>query len=136
SVSVLTRKKSDKIPFPQYVWNPAKNEIDPQAVQGIDVVINLSGAGIMEKRWTAAYKKEILDSRTESGKLLMSEIKKHPEVKHFISSSGVSFYGMDTGAEPMEETNPSGDGFLPEVTAAWEKSTEDCPKTCLRTLLR
>ena len=51
-------------------WDPARGILDPSAFDGVDAVIHLAGAGIGDKRWTAAYKKEVLESRTLSTALL------------------------------------------------------------------
>ena len=41
------------------LWNPAKAEIDIAAVQEADYIINLAGAGIADKRWTAKRKRSL-----------------------------------------------------------------------------
>jgi NAD dependent epimerase/dehydratase family enzyme len=44
-------------------WNPLKGEIDIAALEGTDAVFHLAGAGVGDKRWSAAYRSEILNSR-------------------------------------------------------------------------
>src|SRR5450432_976720 len=53
------------------VWNVAKQTIDLNALQQADYIIHLAGAGVVDKKWTAAYKAEIVKSRTESSALLI-----------------------------------------------------------------
>ena len=51
-------------------WDPHAGRLDPQALAGIDAVVNLAGAGIGDKRWTDEYKREVLESRTRATTLL------------------------------------------------------------------
>ena len=45
-------------------WDPHAGRLDPQALAGIDAIVNLAGAGIGDKRWTDEYKRVVLESRT------------------------------------------------------------------------
>ncbi|NEW42814.1 NAD-dependent epimerase/dehydratase family protein, partial [Nocardia cyriacigeorgica] len=47
----------------EYVWDPARADLDEQALRGADAVVNLCGAGIGSRRWTGSYKQELRDSR-------------------------------------------------------------------------
>lgn len=101
-------------------WNPARGEIDGSVVEGADAVIHLSGAGIGDKRWSNSYKREILDSRVKSTKLLASVIAsaaKRPSM--FLSGSAIGFYGA-RGDEPLHENAAAGSGFLADVCKEWE----------------
>lgn len=101
-------------------WNPARGEIDGSVIDGADAVIHLSGAGIGDKRWSNSYKREILDSRVKSTKLLASVIAgaaKRPSV--FLSGSAIGIYGP-RGDEPLHENAPEGNGFLADVCREWE----------------
>ncbi|MEY3430980.1 MAG: hypothetical protein RJB30_912, partial [Actinomycetota bacterium] len=44
-------------------WNPASGEVNLPALEGVDAVIHLAGANVGDKRWTKAYRAEILNSR-------------------------------------------------------------------------
>lgn len=44
-------------------WDPATGTVDLGSIGGVDAVVNLSGAGVGDKRWTDAYKTEIRSSR-------------------------------------------------------------------------
>ena len=84
--------------------------MDAKALAGVDVVINLAGAGIADKRWTAQRKKELLDSRLDSLSTLseqLSVLEKKPAL--FIGASAVGYYG-DRGEERLScllYTSPS-----------------------------
>ena len=47
-------------------WDPKAGSIDAASLEGLDAVVNLAGAGIGDHRWTDAYKREILESRTRT----------------------------------------------------------------------
>src|SRR5438045_9747488 len=50
-------------------WNIAEQTIDAGSIAKADYIINLAGAGVMDKKWTEKYKKEIIESRVKSSKL-------------------------------------------------------------------
>ena len=52
AVSLLGRKSSKTGPYNYYSWEPTQGKIDPEALKGKDVIINLSGAGIADRLWT------------------------------------------------------------------------------------
>lgn len=101
-------------------WDPNRGVIDGAVIDGADAVIHLAGAGIGDKRWSNSYKREILDSRVKSTKLLASVIAgaaKRPAV--FLSGSAIGFYGA-RGDEVLDESSRAGDGFLADVCKQWE----------------
>lgn len=103
-------------------WDPTRGVIDANLVGAADAIIHLSGAGIGDKRWSNSYKREILDSRVKSTKLLASVIAgaaKRPSV--FLSGSAIGFYGA-RGDEQLDEASSAGTGFLAEVCKEWESA--------------
>ncbi|MEO6253572.1 MAG: TIGR01777 family oxidoreductase [Ferruginibacter sp.] len=107
-------------------WDIKKQEIDIAAVQRADHIIHLAGAGVVEKKWTEAYKKEILESRTESSRLIVDTLKNNEnKVKTVISASAIGWYGEDRlPVQPFTETDPADDSFLGETCKLWEASIE------------
>lgn len=104
-------------------WNPQRHEIDPGALDGADVVVNLSGAGIGDRRWTDERKRLILASRVESTTTLADEIARRDDRPGaWLSGSAVGYYG-DTGEEVVDESSPSGAGYAAEIVRQWEAST-------------
>lgn len=104
-------------------WDPAAGRLADDALDGADAVINLSGAGIGDKRWTDAYKAELRDSRLRTTELLASRIataERRPPV--FLSGSAIGFYGP-RGDEVLDESSSPGDTFLSEICVAWEAAT-------------
>jgi uncharacterized protein (TIGR01777 family) len=102
------------------LWRPAEGVLDPKVLDGADAVVHLAGAPIAGKRWSAAYKKELVRSRVDSTRLLvraMREAERPPRV--LVSASGVDFYG-DTGDRVVDESGGRGEGFLPMLCERWE----------------
>ncbi|GLZ53293.1 TIGR01777 family oxidoreductase [Actinomycetospora sp. NBRC 106378] len=102
-------------------WDPPSGRIDDGALDGADAVINLSGAGIADKRWSGAYKQELRDSRIIPTDVLARAVAAHG-IPTFISGSAVGFYG-DTGKVAVDETGARGRGFLAELVRDWENAT-------------
>ncbi len=104
-------------------WDPAARSIDPNALDGADVVVHLAGAGIGDRRWTDERKRLILDSRVDSTTTLATEIARRDDrPTTWLSASAIGFYG-DTGEESVDESSPSGAGFAAEVVRRWEAAT-------------
>src|SRR5882757_1959429 len=105
-------------------WDPVRGEIDPGALDGLDAVINLAGAGIGDRRWTRRRRALIRDSRLQGTATISRAIAataSPPPV--LLSASAVGYYG-DTGATQVDESGPCGDGFLAQLCADWEAATE------------
>ncbi|RYD91475.1 MAG: TIGR01777 family protein, partial [Sphingobacteriales bacterium] len=100
--------------------------IDVEALLRADYIIHLAGAGVVDKKWTAAYKKEILESRTLSSKLIIDTLSKHPHhVKALVSASATGWYGADKiKGHAFVETDPADKDFLGETCRLWEASVE------------
>src|SRR5437764_14863156 len=72
-------------------WDPAAGHIEPGALDGVDAVVNLCGAGIGDKRWTGAYKQELRDSRLVPTDLLARAVADHG-IPVMVSASAVDYY--------------------------------------------
>jgi uncharacterized protein (TIGR01777 family) len=105
-------------------WDIEKMTIDATALKEADYVIHLAGAGVADKRWTEARKKEILESRTRSSALLLKCLQQNPnKVKAVISASAIGWYGPDNGKIFTEE-DPAANDFLGQTCVAWENSIQ------------
>ncbi len=105
------------------VWSPAESRIDTHALDGVDAVVHLAGAGIGDKRWTDDYKRELAESRTKGTTLISEAIAaadNGPTV--FLSGSAIGIYGA-RGDEELDEASSPGDGFLADLCVQWEQST-------------
>lgn len=116
-----------------FLWDPDGNRIDPVALAGRTVIINLAGANIGGKRWTKAYKKEILESRTKSAAVLGEAIKAQGELVHtYISAAGTSIYGNHEGSVTVTEEYPPANDFLARVCIAWEEAADKIASPTVR----
>lgn len=102
-------------------WNPSKGEIDPEIMESVDAVVNLAGATTGRIPWTARYKKEIVSSRIDSTRTLVTAINRagNPP-KVLISGSASGFYG-EGGSTWLSEESPKGKGFLSDLAHNWEQ---------------
>ncbi|RYY71899.1 MAG: TIGR01777 family protein [Chitinophagaceae bacterium] len=107
-------------------WDIKKQSIDVAAVQKADHIIHLAGASVFDHRWTAAYKKELEESRTLSSKLLVDTLKKYSHsVKSVVSSSAIGWYGEDKkDGHFFTEEEKAADNFLGHICQLWESSIE------------
>ena len=113
-------------------WDPAAGMIDVAALDGLDAVVHLAGAGIGDHRWNDAYKREILDSRVRGTELLagaLAGLDRKPTV--MVSGSAIGFYGA-TGDTEVDESAPAGDDFLASVCVAWEGATAAASEAGIR----
>ena len=138
SIHVLTRKPSanslKNICF--FQWDIERQYIDKKAFEGVEILINLTGANIGEKRWTEQRKKEIIDSRIKSIDLLYQYISENKfNINIFISSSAVGFYGAVTTDKTFVETSESGNDFLASVSQKWEDATLKFNDLGIRTVI-
>lgn len=116
-----------------FQWDPDEGKIEPAAVDSAHYIVNLSGAGVADHRWTDANKDKILKSRTNSTRLLYQELKSTGyQPKAFISASGINYYGDENGALWLYESSPAGEGFLAEVCKAWEAEAEKISELNIR----
>lgn len=106
-------------------WDAAS--LAPDAVADLGAVVHLSGAGVGDHRWSAAYKREILDSRVRSTRAVAQAVAA-AGVPVLLSASGIGYHG-DSGDRLLDETGPRGDTFLAEVCVQWEAATDAADAT-------
>ncbi len=119
----LSRRANPSAEFPAFKWDPNAGTMDEAALENVDYVINLAGAGIADKAWTKKRKQVIIDSRVKSNALLFKKIKASGrKVKTFLAASAIGYYG-DRGNEELTESSSAGtSGFLAESCVAWESA--------------
>jgi uncharacterized protein (TIGR01777 family) len=103
-------------------WNPDGSSGPwAQALEGADAVINLSGAGIADKRWSRARKAELRSSRLLSTRSLvraMETLTRRPPV--FLQGSAMGYYGATLDDSPVDESSPPGPDFFGRLAVEWE----------------
>lgn len=113
-------------------WDPARGELDPRALEGVDAVVHLAGASIAAGRWTAAVKERVRRSRVDGTRLLaetIGRLARRPLV--LVVASAVGYYG-DRGEVPLTEESPPGEGFLSDVCRAWEGAADSARAAGIR----
>ena len=117
---------------PQEVaWDPVAGTIDAAALDGVDAIVNLSGATI-GKRWTESRRREILESRVQATGLLArtaAALDRRPTV--LVSAGGIGIYG-DRGDEVLTEGSELGTGFLADVAKAQEAAADPAGEAGIR----
>jgi uncharacterized protein len=100
-------------------WNPATAELGGAGV-GADAVVNLAGASIGDRRWTAERKAVLRASRIATTRALVEALAKmnvRPSV--LVSASAIGIYG-DRGDELLTEESKAGTDFLAGLARDWE----------------
>ena len=131
-VIILSRKSRPSAGNVTYAqWDIEKKQIDISALQKADHIIHLAGAGVVDKKWTAEYKKEIRDSRTKSSELIIDTLKNNPhKVKAVISASAVGYY--NASPKPHIENESADNSFLGETCRLWEESIDPVQQLNIR----
>lgn len=131
SVNYLTTsmsKLSNKPNYKGFYWNISTGEINIDAFDEVEVIINLAGASVA-KRWTKTYKQEILDSRIKSTKLLFSTLSSiKNNVSQIISASAVGIYPSSINQIYHEEYEVVDNSFLGMVVHKWEQEVNHFEK--------
>jgi len=106
----------------EVIWDPIKGQIDLGALEGVDAVFHLAGAGVGDKRWSAAYRSEILNSRL-LGTTTIANACEQLQTSVFISASAIGYYG-ETGNRAVTEVDKGGADFLSVVCREWEAAAD------------
>lgn len=142
AVVVLTRGAMPDAAQARHVTWPADDLPGPwrDHINGANVVINLAGAGIADKRWNAARKALLRNSRIMATRALVSAIRdaaSRPQA--FLSGSAIGYYGAQAEDGPdLDESAPAGSDFLARLVVDWEAEAHaaaalDCRVVIVRT---
>lgn len=125
-VTVLTRdvgRTQAALPGARVVsWSPYSPGPWFEEVDGVDGVIHLAGEPIT-KRWTEGARREIVNSRIDTTRLMgeaIGKAKRKPIA--FVCASAVGYYGPQPGEKVLDEGAPPGEGFLADVVVRWEEA--------------
>jgi uncharacterized protein (TIGR01777 family) len=113
--------------FPgQLQWNPAVGPAIPhaEALEGLTAAVHLSGVNLASHRWTHDFKREILESRVASTRILATALAalRHPP-RALLVASATGIYG-NRGKELLDETSRPGEGFLADACRQWEAAAQ------------
>lgn len=115
-------------------WDPYAGVIDLDVLRAADAVINLSGAGIGDRRWSQSYRKTLLESRIRTTSLLagsLATLASDGNQRMLLNSSAIGIYG-DRGDEEVDESSEHGSGFLADICLDWEAATSPAEQAGVR----
>lgn len=121
-LAVLSRSAKISEVFKCYKWDLNSGYIDPMALENTDVIINLTGAGIADRRWTNARKKTLIDSRVKAASVIKNALEKgNYRLTSYVSSSAIGYYGDSGQVEKLEADSPVDDSFMAQCCKKWEE---------------
>ena len=102
--------------------------------QSFDVIINLAGQGIADKRWTDEVKQQLIDSRINTTQQLfefIQEVSVKPDV--FISGSALGYYGLRDSDNDIDENGETDQSFSSMLCQQWEAEAKKIEALGIRT---
>lgn len=136
TISWLTSSNQSYKDIKAFQWDYTTGKFDSKALENIDAIINLAGAGIADQKWTRERKKILKDSRVKTTELLLEKVKENNvQLDSYISSSAIGYYGYDSGSIEKKEGSRFGDDFLATLTKDWEGAADGFSKSGIRTVI-
>jgi uncharacterized protein len=116
-------------------WDPVAAVVYPDAMEGAEAIIHLTGASIGEGRWTQERKSVLSTSRLASTRLLIDAIAKlRQKPRTLLAASAIGYYGS-RGDELLTESSSNGSGFLARLAREWEAESLRAQSLGIRTVL-
>ena len=128
TVVAFSRQPKTPAVHPRFVpaqWQRTDRAALTAALEGCDAVVNLMGSSIAGARWTAAYKRTLIDTRVPATAFLVdacAALAAPPRA--FISASGSGYYGIAPRTPSLDETAPAGTDFLATLCVDWEAAAQ------------
>jgi uncharacterized protein (TIGR01777 family) len=105
-------------------WNAETGEIESGKLEGAAAVVHLAGENVAARRWTAAFKQQLRDSRINGARLIAEAIAHAAnKPRAFICASAIGYYG-NRGDERLTEPSSPGDDFLADLCRDWEAACQ------------
>ncbi|SDS14675.1 TIGR01777 family oxidoreductase [Microlunatus soli] len=112
----------------EFHWDPSIGRINADAVNDVDVIINLAGPPVFTRPWSNARRELLRTARIESTRLLAETVVEryadNPSKPLWLQSSATGWYGTRSGSEPYDESAPPAGDFLGQLAKDWEAATE------------
>jgi len=106
----------------QVRWDPAHGSLDPTALDGVDVVVNVAGSPTLGNPHSKTWARNMLESRVSTTRTLAEAIAAHPGKPAFLAQNGVGWYG-DHGPEVITEASGTrGNAFMTNVSREWQSA--------------
>lgn len=117
-------------------WDPESGRLDSGVLEDADAVISLGGATIGQLPWTAAYREQLVHSRTQSTRTIANALRRLGRgAPALISASAVGYYGSQPGVQ-LDEQGDAGSTFLAHLCSEWEHEAERAEEVSRVALLR
>lgn len=93
-------------------------------------VVHLAGENVFARRWTDAFRQQLVESRTLSTRHVVQALARKPLVadggppKTLVSASAIGYYGP-RGDEEVTEESPAGEDFLAKLCVEWEREANE-----------
>jgi uncharacterized protein (TIGR01777 family) len=121
----------------EFRWDPDRGQLDQAALDGVDVVVNLAGAPVFTRPWTASRRELLLGSRVASTSTLAQALAAGAAAVGspvLLQGSGIAWYGGVSGAQPATESSPPADDFLAQVVVRSEAAAQPAVEAGVRTV--
>ena len=130
---ILLTRHPDKVKSPlQGISNLA--QLDNGVA--IDVVVNLAGEPIADKRWTKQQKQRIINSRIDTTQNLLDYFESiEHKPKLLINGSAIGYYGVDESDDPFNEDATGDASFSSQLCQQWESVAMQAERIGVRTCL-
>jgi len=134
--NVVHLVRPGKTPNPgDVLWDPMRATVDVASLEGVDVVIHLSGAGIADGRWTEERKQLLRSSRIDTTRVLVDSLSRlNQKPRALIVASAIGYYG-NRGDEILTESSTNGTDFLALVCRDWEAEASRAAAMGIRTVM-
>lgn len=108
-----------------------------EELEDADAVVNLAGAGIAERRWSAERKRVLVDSRIDSTRTIVKAIQRRSSESpiRLLNASATGYYG-NRGREVLDENAHPGEGFLADLAVRWENAAHEVGDAADLTIMR
>lgn len=132
NVVILTR-------IPEAIKLPLKGISELEQLEDdvvFDVVVNLAGEPIVDKRWSGKQKLCLMSSRLDITQKLINyfeTVEHRPKV--FISGSAIGYYGIGEADKPIDETALGDESFASQLCQQWESVALQAETLGIRTCL-
>ncbi len=134
-LTVLSRRPAADVRARCGEVEPVSSLEDLRNHEGFHGIINLAGEGIADKRWSAARKQKLRDSRIALTNQLVNIARTWTTLPAvLVSGSAVGYYG-DQGTSEVSEETPAHDEFTHQLCRDWEQAAQqlgvDGVRVCL-----
>jgi len=131
-ITILSRNPVKTLPQVKSINN--LNTIEKNAA--FDIIINLAGEPIADKKWTKEQKQKIISSRIDTTEDIIEFIKNSEnKPKLLISGSAIGYYGIEQSNTVHDENDMSDDSFSSHLCKQWEETALQANTYGVRTCL-